>query len=325
MGRFRHVLAAVDLSSESERILAQAAWLARASDALLTVLHVSPEVVSQGLFYLPEVAVPSAAGPVIAPSELRGRLGALATGLALPRPIDLVVREGDADREILRFAGENRVDLIVVGRHAHPALERLLFVHVGASVARNASCSVLAVPALNGAPAPPARPREVLCALDLGDTSSDTLELAAELAWTQKAHLTALHVIDAQHWEDPWPLARGDEQAVRRELTRDAHDRLTKLMERAAIPGQHADSLIFFGRVGPEIARVASLQGTSLLVMGAHRGRLLGQTFLGSTARHVLSSTACPVLLARPATTAERPAQEHSETASGSSSPSLRE
>jgi nucleotide-binding universal stress UspA family protein len=325
MDRFRHVLAAIDLSSESDRILAHAAWLASASGALLTVLHVSPEVRSQGLFYLPEVGMPQAIDAVIALPEIRRRLGALAARVALPRPVDLVVREGDADRQILRFAHENRVDLIVVGRHAHAALERLFFVHAGASVARTAPCSVLAVPTLDGPPPSVVPPQELLCALDLGDTSSDTLELAVELSWARKAHLTALHVIDAQHWEDPWPLARGDEHAVRRELTRDAHDRLTKLLERYAIPGQHVDSLIFFGRVAAEIARVAAMQDASLLVLGAHRGRLLGHTFLGSTARHVLSSVACPVLLARPAVDAERSAREHSEASSVSSNLSRRE
>jgi nucleotide-binding universal stress UspA family protein len=325
MARFRHVLAAVDLTGHSERVVSHAEWLARTSGAPLTLLHVAPDAASQGLFYLPEVGAPAVVEPVLGHSEIWGRLCALAQKVAQSGPPTLALRQGEPAREILRYVSENDIDLAVVGRHPHGVLDRLFFEHPGAHVAREAPCSVLAVPAAEaiGRAAPPSL--EVVCALDLSETSPSTLARAVDLAWARSAHLTALHVIDASHWEDPWPLARGDEGAVRRALTLSAHERLSKLLDRCHIPGADFDTLILFGRVGPEIARVASVQGASLLVMGAHRGRVLGRTFLGSTARHVLASATCPVLLVR--AEGGRPAQERpaDSSSSASSSPCLRE
>jgi nucleotide-binding universal stress UspA family protein len=48
--------------------------------------------------------------------------------------------------KILEFARENRADLIVIGRHGHSALEKVIFGNVTEKVVRKADCAVLVVP-----------------------------------------------------------------------------------------------------------------------------------------------------------------------------------
>ncbi len=66
----------------------------------------------------------------------------------IPTDIDFRVemRVGKDSKTILAFAEENDVDLIVMGRHGHIALQRALFGNVTEMVARKARCAVLIIP-----------------------------------------------------------------------------------------------------------------------------------------------------------------------------------
>lgn len=57
-----------------------------------------------------------------------------------------VMKVGKDYQVILDFAREQRVDLIVLGRHGHSALEKVLFGNVTEKVVRKADCPVLVVP-----------------------------------------------------------------------------------------------------------------------------------------------------------------------------------
>jgi nucleotide-binding universal stress UspA family protein len=55
-------------------------------------------------------------------------------------------RAGKDYQEILNFARENQIDLIVMGRQGHNALQKAFFVNVTEKVVRKADCVVLVVP-----------------------------------------------------------------------------------------------------------------------------------------------------------------------------------
>jgi nucleotide-binding universal stress UspA family protein len=67
------------------------------------------------------------------------------------RPVDQkiqvrhVLREGDPATEIVRYARDANMDLIVMGTHGRSGLERLLMGSVAEKVMRDAMCSVLVV------------------------------------------------------------------------------------------------------------------------------------------------------------------------------------
>ena len=53
--------------------------------------------------------------------------------------------EGDPAEEIVRYAADAGIDLIVMGTHGRTCLERLLMGTVAEKVMRDAACSVLVV------------------------------------------------------------------------------------------------------------------------------------------------------------------------------------
>jgi nucleotide-binding universal stress UspA family protein len=60
-------------------------------------------------------------------------------------PVEHVFLEGDPAKELIRYAVDAGIDLIVMGTHGRTGLERLLMGSVAEKVLRGAPCSVLVV------------------------------------------------------------------------------------------------------------------------------------------------------------------------------------
>jgi nucleotide-binding universal stress UspA family protein len=145
MSRFHTILAAVDFSQTSDDAIAAACDLCRTNNAQLHVVHV-----------VPEVQIPYAIEPVVIDitAFLRQSIEAARQQLAAlvsRHPIDqarltTAILEGAAAREIVRYADEHGIDLIVLGAHGHGFLDRLLIGSVAERVVRHAPCAVLLVP-----------------------------------------------------------------------------------------------------------------------------------------------------------------------------------
>jgi nucleotide-binding universal stress UspA family protein len=61
-------------------------------------------------------------------------------------PVKVEVRVGPDAAVILQFAEEERIDLIVIGRHIHSGIENAIFGGVVEKIVRKAKCAVLVVP-----------------------------------------------------------------------------------------------------------------------------------------------------------------------------------
>lgn len=72
-------------------------------------------------------------------------------------PVNHVLLEGDPAAEIVRYAAEAGVDVIVLGTHGRTGVDRPLMGSVAERVVRDAPCSVLVVKLAKG-PRPPERP-----------------------------------------------------------------------------------------------------------------------------------------------------------------------
>jgi len=67
-------------------------------------------------------------------------------------PVHHVLLEGDPATEVVRYAADAAIDLIVMGTHGRSGLERLLVGSVTERVMREAPCSVMAVKLPKGVP-----------------------------------------------------------------------------------------------------------------------------------------------------------------------------
>ena len=145
MFRFQNILVAVDFSQTSDDAVAAAAELSRTYHAQVHLLHV-----------VPNVNIPYAIEPFAFDFGAYMRQSIDAAGKQLMEvagrhPIEralltTAVLSGVAATEIVSYAEEHAIDLIVLGAHGHGFIDRLLIGSVAERVARHAPCSVLMVP-----------------------------------------------------------------------------------------------------------------------------------------------------------------------------------
>lgn len=134
------ILVPVDFDPSSEAALDRAIELARATNAALHLLHVSPTE---------DPGIPSR--KIAIPAETRElareKLRALVeqTERSLGRPATSELVEGASERSIVQRAAEGNYDLIAMGTHARMGRLRALAGSVAESVIRGAPCPVLVV------------------------------------------------------------------------------------------------------------------------------------------------------------------------------------
>jgi nucleotide-binding universal stress UspA family protein len=135
MFEVRKILYATDFSSYSNQAYFHAVALAEHHEASLTVAYVYTPGVDAGerRYWRNQLEQIRPSNPGI--------------------PVDHVFLEGDPATELVRFATDAPMDLIVMGTHGRTGVERLLLGSVAEKVLRDAPCSVLVVKLPKGLPA----------------------------------------------------------------------------------------------------------------------------------------------------------------------------
>jgi nucleotide-binding universal stress UspA family protein len=126
----RKILYPTDFSSYSTQAYFHAVGLAEAYRASLSVAY---------------VFTPGRDGQTPADASFwRGQLESVRP--SNPKiPVTHVFLDGDPAAELVRYAGDAGIDLIVMGTHGRTGVERLLMGSVAEKVMRDAPCSVLVV------------------------------------------------------------------------------------------------------------------------------------------------------------------------------------
>ena len=143
-GRITHILVPTDFAPASDAALACARNLAEKYGARLSMLHVVTNPEATGV-WTPEVYVPATleARERIA-REARDRVESALTAEERTRiDVTIQIRIGSVADDILEFAREHSVDLIVMGTHGRRGLSHLLLGSVAEQVLRSAPCPVL--------------------------------------------------------------------------------------------------------------------------------------------------------------------------------------
>lgn len=141
MEDYRHLLAAVDLSAESDQVVRRAVALRAKCGARLSLVHVVEYV---PMAYSGDLALPD---DFNLEQELlavaRRRMAELGERLGVAEE-DRYVVLGSTAKEILRIVREQGMDLIVLGSHGRHGLAMLLGSTANA-VLHRAACDLLAV------------------------------------------------------------------------------------------------------------------------------------------------------------------------------------
>jgi nucleotide-binding universal stress UspA family protein len=143
MVQLRHILVPTDFSECSDVAVRYARAFAEPFQATLHLLHVVQDPYTQ-----PWAAEAFAAplGDMLQDWQVRARerLDALAKGPDATRTI-VSVQTGSPFYEIVRYASEQHIDLIVMGTHGRGPIGHMLLGSVTEKVVRKAPCPVLTV------------------------------------------------------------------------------------------------------------------------------------------------------------------------------------
>lgn len=145
MIEFKRILHPTDFSASSQRSLATACELARKFGAEVHLLHVVQDVAAIAAYGVAEAYL-----PVEWRNEVKAQAekslqevpdAATGAGVRFVRAI----AEGSPYYEIIEYARQNAIDLIVMGTHGRTGVPHLLMGSVAEKVVREAPCAVLTV------------------------------------------------------------------------------------------------------------------------------------------------------------------------------------
>ena len=145
MIELRRILVPTDFSKFSEVAITYAAALAQKFGAEIHLLHVVQDL----SVFLPEAM--EAPPPVALPAEQFLAAARTAMERSMQHdalkdlPVRQEIRQGTPFYEIVLYAKEARIDLIVMGTHGHTGLVHVLLGSVTEKVVRKAPCPVLTV------------------------------------------------------------------------------------------------------------------------------------------------------------------------------------
>jgi nucleotide-binding universal stress UspA family protein len=215
-------------------------------------------------------------------------------GLLKDAPANLhicrIVLEGDPAHEIVEYAHEGKVDLIVMPTHGYGPFRRFLLGSVTAKVLHDVDCPVWTGPHLEKAPQwTSIALRRVACAVDLGVQSLPVLAWGAAIAQEFGAELLILHVIPAAtasvggfYFDPEWRL----------QWEKHVRERISQLQDELKV---RSDLHIETGDVPTAVSGTARRLRADLLVIGRNHGSgILGR--LRANAYAILRESPCPVV-----------------------------
>jgi nucleotide-binding universal stress UspA family protein len=193
--------------------------------------------------------------------------------------------EGDPAGEILKIAGAESADLVVLATHGFGVFRRLILGSVAAKVLHDSPLPVLTGAHLQEPRAGSGTFRKIVVGVDLAARTGEVLAAARELGAEEITVVHAMPVVadGVQPSMDPsWQMA----------LQAAVTTTLQEAMEKA---GLTAKTVIEAAGPAQLIHRVAAEQGADLVVIGRHSDHsLLGR--LTAQAYSIVRESPCPVL-----------------------------
>lgn len=294
---FEKILCPVDFSDCSNLALDYTLAIAAEQGAMVSVMHVLPEVLSEHYPYLAEPMVPTDESRERALEQL-GRF--VHRARARKVTTDVILEDGEVVEEVLKRAEALPADLVVMGTHGRRGFTRLLLGSVTERILRRSKAPVLSVGA--GARGPReagATFQRVLCPIDFSPASLRGLELARALVAEPK-DLTVLHVIELYMDPSAFEAIPFDLDELEERHREGAEKKLAEALPEELRDGARVETVVLRSPGAyKEILRRAGAEEHDLIVMGVAGRGSADLFFFGSTTNHVVRAATCPVLTVR--------------------------
>ena len=212
--------------------------------------------------------------------------------------VEIVVRPGDAAKEIRTEAERLPYDLLILGTHGRSGFERLFLGSVTEKMLRSTRVPVLTIPPPVREPGSPLY-KTILCPLDFSPASIRALEYALSLAQRADARLILMHVIEdvlSDAASQAMALANLSVSEYYQHLEKDAATRLKAVLPDDARLWSRPEERVVKGRAYDEILKVVADERVDLVVMGVQGKGVVNRLVFGSTTHRVIREASCPVL-----------------------------
>ncbi len=138
------ILFATDFSEGSSHALPFAVDLAVKYGAKLYIVHVIYDITKTAGWYVPQTSIDEIYRDI--EKSARAELEKSFTDkMREVSEFEYKVLKGTPYEEIIRFAAEQHIDMIVMGTHGRRGIDRVLFGSTAEQIVRNAGCPVLSV------------------------------------------------------------------------------------------------------------------------------------------------------------------------------------
>ena len=295
MVSINRILCPIDFSDFSLDALRHGLGLAQWYSAQLTLFHVYQ--VSQPL---PVEGIPGSVPVFVAadPTKMAEEVRRFCAPLLGPsgQSVEIVVRPGDAAKEIRKEAERLPFDLLILGTHGRSGFERLFLGSVTEKVLRSTRVPVLTIPPPVREPGSPLY-KTILCPLDFSAASIRALEYALSLAQEANARLILLHAIEGVLGDaGAQTLGHLSVSEYYHQLEQDAVTRLRAVVPDDARVWSRPEERVVKGRAYQEILKVVAEERVDLVVMGVQGKGVVNRLVFGSTTHRVIREAGCPVL-----------------------------
>lgn len=143
MATIKTIMCAVDFSEMSSTVASYAQHLGKSLNSSVKVVYVAPSLSQYVGFHVPPTSIESFVGEIVSGAEKT-----MDTFLQENfRDIDVTgkVLSGYAAEEILNYAREEKIDLIIMGTHGRKGIDRVLFGSVAEKIVKSASIPVMTI------------------------------------------------------------------------------------------------------------------------------------------------------------------------------------
>lgn len=292
MSRPQTIVAATDFSAGAQRAVEQAARLAKAWHAALTIVHVFNDSTWASIKAIYDLSRWEASDPA---ASARHKLGAICAELERDVGVsaDAEVLTGRASQKIHEFVAARQAGLLVVGEHGENWLRDAVLGGTALKVLEAAQIPVLLVrqPATGTY-------RRIVIATDFSAVATCAARLALELFPEARHHLVHAYIVpfearmrmggaqeeDIQHYREQEYLKAAQNLEA---FAVDCDYRAAAEFSRLALYGYPA-SVLFEQAQGME---------ADLIAIGKHGGGSFEEKLLGSVTQNVLYHAGCDVLL----------------------------
>jgi len=282
----KKILWATDFSEESQDAFVYAEAFAKTFGADLVACHVvpgfSPEHYQSAIVVIEELKKRERHMKKVAMERLE------AFQKNMSAQFKCLIRDGNAAKEIIAAAEEEKADLIVIGKKGLSAIERLFIGSVANHVLRHSPVPVLMTKKKPGKP----KFKRILVPTDFSDREDEERDYAWKLAKGFEADITLLHVLELHDYEFAPRVLEEMLDAVLKKMKQ------RKRREKEEIKVKEEVYRAINAPVG--IVDYADTHKSDLIVISTCTQSKVERFFLGSTTEKVISYSHIPVFAIPP-------------------------